>query len=147
MLTHDHHDHGHVHAAGEVCDTCGHSHAPDPALLSGDRFDWRTAWSAVAAVGIRPCSGALIVLSFALLNGLWLGGMLSVLAMSLGTAITVSALATIAVTAKNWAVYFAGDGRMGNRIHSIVEIGGAAFVFLFGLLLLSASLASSVRSV
>ncbi|MER8770595.1 nickel/cobalt transporter [Mesorhizobium sp. M0960] len=148
---HDHHDHGahdhahaahdhHGHAAGEVCETCGHSHAPDPALLSGDRFDWRTAWSAVAAVGIRPCSGALIVLSFALLNGLWFGGILSVLAMALGTAITVSALATLAVTAKNWAVYFAGDGRMGNRIHSFVEIGGAAFVFLFGLLLLSASL-------
>ena len=98
----------------------------------------------MAAVGIRPCSGALIVLSFALLNGLWLGGLLSVLAMSLGTAITVSALATIAVTAKNWAVYFAGDGRMGNRIHTFVEIGGAAFVFLFGLLLLSASLSGSV---
>ncbi|MET2830454.1 nickel/cobalt transporter [Mesorhizobium shangrilense] len=149
LHTHDEHDHGHEHAhhdhaAGEVCDTCGHSHAPDPALLSGDRFDWRTAWTAVAAVGIRPCSGALIVLSFALLNGLWLGGLLSVLAMSLGTAITVSALATLAVTAKNWAVYFAGDGRMGNRIHSIVEIGGAAFVFLFGLLLLSASLTGSV---
>ncbi|UDL88516.1 nickel/cobalt transporter [Mesorhizobium sp. PAMC28654] len=144
---HDHsaHDHAHQdHATGEVCDTCGHSHAPDPALLSGDRFDWRTAWTAVAAVGIRPCSGALIVLSFALLNGLWLGGLLSVLAMSLGTAITVSALATLAVTAKNWAVYFAGDGRMGNRIHSIVEIGGAAFVFLFGLLLLTASLTGSV---
>ncbi|RWP52993.1 MAG: nickel/cobalt transporter [Mesorhizobium sp.] len=141
-----HHGHGghdhHHHAAGEVCETCGHSHAPDPALLSGDRFDWRTAWTAVAAVGIRPCSGALIVLSFAMLNGLWLGGILSVLAMALGTAITVSVLATLAVTAKNWAVYFAGDGRMGNRIHSIVEIGGAAFVFLFGLLLLLASLAT-----
>ncbi|ESZ65701.1 nickel/cobalt transporter [Mesorhizobium sp. L103C131B0] len=142
---HAHHDHAaHDHPAGEVCDTCGHSHAPDPALLSGDRFDWRTAWSAVAAVGIRPCSGALIVLSFALLNGLWLGGLLSVLAMSIGTAITVSALATIAVTAKNWAVYFAGDGRMGNRIHTVVEIGGAAFVFLFGLLLLSACLSGAV---
>ncbi|WP_145721451.1 nickel/cobalt transporter [Mesorhizobium tianshanense] len=144
---HDHHHgHGghdhHHHAAGEVCETCGHSHAPDPALLSGDRFGWRTAWSAVAAVGIRPCSGALIVLSFALLNGLWFGGILSVLAMALGTAITVAALATLAVTAKNWAVYFAGDGRLGNRIHSIVEIGGAAFVFLFGLLLLSASLSA-----
>ncbi|PBB38315.1 nickel/cobalt transporter [Mesorhizobium sp. WSM3868] len=147
---HDHaaHDHAHAgqhhHGPGEVCDTCGHSHAPDPALLSGDRFDWKTAWSAVAAVGIRPCSGALIVLSFALLNGLWLGGLLSVLAMSIGTAITVSALATIAVTAKNWAVYFAGDGRIGNRIHSIVEIGGAAFIFLVGLLLLSASLTGGV---
>jgi ABC-type nickel/cobalt efflux system permease component RcnA len=127
-------------AGFEICETCGHSHAPDPSLLSGDRFDWRTAWTAVTAVGIRPCSGALIVLSFALLNGLWAGGILSVLAMALGTAITVSALATMAVTAKNWAVYFAGDGRIGSSIHSIVEIGGAAFVFLFGLLLLSASL-------
>ncbi|WP_245273421.1 nickel/cobalt transporter [Mesorhizobium sp. WSM3224] len=146
---HAHHDHDHDHAAhdhgpGEICETCGHSHAPDPAMLSGDRFDWRTAWSAVAAVGIRPCSGALIVLSFALLNGLWVGGLLSVLAMSIGTAITVSALATIAVTAKNWAVYFAGDSRLGNHIHSIVEIGGAAFIFVVGLLLLSASLSGGV---
>ncbi len=41
----------------EVCEVCGHSHAPDPAMLGGDRFDWRTAWSAVAAVGIRPARG------------------------------------------------------------------------------------------
>jgi ABC-type nickel/cobalt efflux system permease component RcnA len=94
----------------------------------------------VVAVGIRPCSGALIVLSFAFLNGLWAGGILSVLAMSVGTAITVSLLATLAVTAKDWAVTIAGDGRLGNRVHAIVEIGGAALVFLFGLLLLSASL-------
>ena len=140
---HTHHDHahaGHSHADGEVCETCGHSHAPDPALLSGDRFDWRTAWSAVAAVGIRPCSGALIVLSFAFLNGLWAGGILSVLAMAVGTAITVSVLATIAVTAKNWAVALAGDGRTGNGIHVAIEVLGAALVLVVGLLLLSASL-------
>ncbi len=134
--------HGHSHAAGEVCETCGHSHAPDPTMLSGDRFDWRTAWSAVAAVGIRPCSGALIVLSFAFLNGLWAGGILSVLAMALGTAITVSALATMAVTAKNWAVAFAGDGRAGNRLHSVIEIAGASLVLILGLVLLSANLAA-----
>ncbi|MGE0500422.1 MAG: nickel/cobalt transporter [Rhizobiaceae bacterium] len=139
-----HHDHGHHHghAAGEVCDTCGHSHAPDPRALSGDRFDWRTAWTAVAAVGIRPCSGALIVLTFAFLNGIWFGGLLSVFAMALGTAITVSLLATIAVTAKNWAVTFAGDGRAGNRVHAVIEIGGAALVMLLGLTLLGASLAA-----
>jgi len=135
LAGHDHHHHD-----GEVCATCGHSHAPDPAMLSGDRFDWKTAWSAVAAVGIRPCSGALIVLTFAFLNGLWAGGLLSVFAMALGTAITVATLAILAVTAKNWAIAFAGDGRMGNRIHAAIEIGGAALVFLLGLLLLSASL-------
>lgn len=111
-------------------------------MLSGDRFDWRTAWSAVAAVGVRPCSGALIVLTFAFLNGLWLGGILSVFAMSLGTAITVAALATMAVTAKNWAVAFAGDGHAGNAVHTTIEIGGAALVMVLGLMLLAASLSA-----
>jgi nickel/cobalt exporter len=138
----DHHGHAHVHAAGEVCETCGHSHAPDPAMLSGDRFSWKTAWSAVAAVGLRPCSGALIVLTFAFLNGLFVGGVLSVFAMAVGTAITVSVLATMAVTAKNWAVAYAGDGRAGNRVHATIEIAGAGLVFVLGLLLLSASLAA-----
>jgi nickel/cobalt exporter len=160
---HEHHDHAHLTATasagatllqafrgpshdhqsdaeGEVCETCGHSHAPDPKFISGERFDWRTAWSAMAAVGLRPCSGALIVLSFAFLNGLWAGGILSVLAMAVGTAITVSVLATIAVTAKNVAVAMAGGGRMGNRIHTAIELLGAAFVMIVGLLLLSASL-------
>ncbi|MBL8578239.1 MAG: nickel/cobalt transporter [Mesorhizobium sp.] len=128
---------------GEICASCGHSHALNPAMLSGDNFSWKTAWSAVAAVGMRPCSGALIVLTFAFLNGLWLGGILSVLAMALGTAITVSILATMAVTAKNWAVAFAGDGRMGNRVHATIEIAGAAMVFLLGALMLSATLLPS----
>ena len=134
-----HHEHGHEH--GESCG-CGHSHAPDPKMLSGERFDWRAAWAAVIAVGLRPCTGALIVLSFAFLNGLWVAGVASVFAMAIGTAITVSALAVIAVTAKNWAVALAGDGRIGNRIHTAIEIGGAAFVFLLGIVLLSASLAA-----
>ncbi len=96
--------------------------------------------SAVAAVGLRPCSGALIVLTFAFLNGLGLGGVVSVLAMSIGTALTVAALATLAVTAKNVAVRLAGDGRTGNAVHATIEIGGAALVLLLGLVLLSASL-------
>ena len=135
---HGHHDHH--HHAGEVCSTCGHAHAPDPSLLKGDRFALREAWSAIVAVGLRPCSGALIVLSFALLNGLYLGGMLAVLAMSLGTAITVSVLATLAVTAKGAALRFAGDGSAAARDGSAIEIGGAALVLILGLLLLGAAL-------
>ncbi len=141
--SHGHHSHDHTHhhhADGEVCSTCGHSHAPDPALLSGDRFSWRSAWTAIAAVGIRPCSGALIVLTFAFLNGLWVAGIASVFAMALGTGITVAILATLAVTAKNVAVRLAGDGRAGNTVHQAIEIGGALFILLIGLTLLAASL-------
>lgn len=137
---HHHHGHDHHHHAGEVCSTCGHAHAPDPSLLKGERFALREAWSAIVAVGLRPCSGALIVLSFALLNGLYLGGLLAVFAMSIGTAITVSTLATLAVTAKGAAVRFAGNGSAGVRVGTAIEIGGAALVMVLGLLLLGASL-------
>lgn len=135
---HPHHD----HAPGAACASCGHAHAPDPARLAGDRLDWRTAWSAVAAVGLRPCSGALIVLTFAFLNGLWAGGIASVFAMAAGTAITVAVLASLAVTAKNWAVAVAGGGTLGRRIHAGIEIAGALFILLLGLTLLAASLAA-----
>jgi len=144
---HSHHDHRHVHGhdhhhhgAGEVCETCGHAHAPDPKMLAGP-MNWRSAWAAVAAVGLRPCSGALIVLTFGLLNGLYLGGILSVFAMAVGTAITVSALATLAVTAKNVALRFSGSGAMSGRLHRVIEVGGAALVMLFGLVLLGGALA------
>lgn len=137
---HHHEHHHHEHDAG-ACG-CGHSHAPDPTMLSGEKLDWKTGWSAVAAVGLRPCSGALIVLTFAFLNGLWLGGIVSVFAMAVGTAITVSLLATLAVFAKNRAVAFAGGGKWGERIHHGIEISGALFVLVLGLLLLGASLSA-----
>lgn len=141
--THEHHDHGHdhhhSHGPDEVCSTCGHAHAPDPTRLAGD-FNWKTAWSAIVAVGLRPCSGALIVLTFALLNGLVLGGVLSVFAMALGTFITVATLATLAVTAKNVAVRIAGGGALSSRIQSGIEVGGALLVVLLGLVLLTAAL-------
>lgn len=142
---HDHghhhgHDHGHHHhAAGEVCATCGHSHAPDPTLIAGKDFSIREAWSAVVAVGLRPCSGALLVLSFSLLNGLYLGGVLSVFAMALGTAITVAALATAAVLAKGLALRFAGSSRA-DTVGFAIEIAGAALVMLLGVVLFLAAI-------
>lgn len=139
---HHAHDHHHHHGDREVCSTCGHSHAPDPKLLGGDRLDWKSAWAAIAAVGIRPCSGALIVLTFAFLNQLWIGGIASVFAMSIGTAITVSALASLAVTAKNAAMRFSGDGAASRIVTGGIEIAGALFILLIGLVLLTASLSA-----
>lgn len=124
-----------------VCESCGHAHLPAPAALAGGRFGASEAWSAVIAVGLRPCSGALLVLSFSMLNGLMLGGILSVAAMALGTAITVSALAILAVAAKGMALHMAGAGSRANRIVGhVAEIGGALFILVIGLLLLGASL-------
>ncbi|MCO6186881.1 nickel/cobalt transporter [Rhizobium sp. L1K21] len=150
--THSHaHDHAHAHAhvhvhahhhhgPGEVCETCGHAHMPPPETLGAKTFSIREAFSAVFAVGLRPCSGALIVLTFSLLNGLYLGGVLSVLAMSIGTAITVSVLAIMAVSAKGLAVRMAGEGSKAVIIGNAIEILGALLVMLMGIILLLAAL-------
>jgi nickel/cobalt exporter len=132
---------GHNFISGMACETCGQSHMPDPSLLGSDTFSIREAWSAIIAVGLRPCSGALLVMTFSLLNGLYLGGVLSVLAMSFGTAITVAILATLAVTAKGAAVRIAGRGSVTSVwIGNAIEILGAILVICFGALLLGASL-------
>jgi nickel/cobalt transporter (NicO) family protein len=121
-----------------ACETCGHSHVPDPQMISRE-FNWKTASTAVFAVGLRPCSGALIILTFALLNGLYLGGVMSVLAMALGTAITVSVMATLAVKAKDIAMRYTSFDSSG-YIHQAIEIMGAGLVFVLGFKLLQASL-------
>lgn len=130
-------DHGHVH--DDACG-CGHSHAPDPKLLARPLTTSR-AWAATMAVGIRPCSGAIIVLVFALSQRLLLAGIGSVLAMSLGTFITVATLAVLAVSAKDVALRVAGlESKTTDRIMHVVEIGGALLVLLLGLTLLGGAL-------
>jgi nickel/cobalt transporter (NicO) family protein len=118
----------------------GHSHAPDPRLLV-EPLTLTRAWAATFAVGIRPCSGAIIVLVFALSQNLLLVGIGSVLVMALGTFLTVSALAALAVYAKDVALRFAGlELNAARRITRILEIGGALAVLLLGVTLLGGAL-------
>lgn len=118
---------------------CGQSHGPDPSTLEGT-FDLRRAFSAIVAVGVRPCTGALIVLVFAFAQGLIWAGMAAVTAMAIGTGLTVAALATIAVTARGFALRIAGeDGPWPLRILRTAEIGGALMVLSMGILLTGAA--------
>nr|WP_319384241.1 DUF1007 family protein [uncultured Roseibium sp.] len=140
---HDHHGHGHHHHEfGEdgVCSTCGHAHAPTPDMVQGEITLGR-ALSIILAVGLRPCTGALVVLVFALSQGMIVAGVASTLAMAVGTGITVSLLAALAVGAKDLAVRLFGEGSpMAIRVHRSIEIFGAAIVFLLGITLLIAAL-------
>jgi ABC-type nickel/cobalt efflux system permease component RcnA len=90
----------HDHEDGEHA--CGHAHAPEPSELKGPHW-LRRGLSAIVAVGLRPCSGAIIVLAFALAQGLVWIGVASTFVMGLGTAITVAAVASIAVGARGFA--------------------------------------------
>jgi ABC-type nickel/cobalt efflux system permease component RcnA len=144
---HHHHDHapaqaiGHANAEhddpGHVHDEhCGHSHGPEPAQLSGPG-GWRRGFGAVLTVGIRPCSGAILVLVFALAQGLFWAGVAATFVMGLGTAITVATIAVIAVSAKGLAQRMTtGREGSGALVMRGIEFGAAGLVLLFGVGLL-----------
>ena len=92
------------------------------------------------AVGLRPCTGAIIVLVFALSQKLFWAGAVSAYVMGLGTAITVAALASLAVGAKGLALRLSGRMGPSGRLHRAVEIAAAAAVFLLGALLFAGAL-------
>lgn len=86
------HTHHHDEPHHDASCGCGHSHAPTPKQVQEASSFWRAASIAIA-VGIRPCTGAILVLVLSFSFGFVISGILAVLAMALGTALTVSALA------------------------------------------------------
>jgi ABC-type nickel/cobalt efflux system permease component RcnA len=131
------HGHGHDHDH-----SCGH--LPDPALLErpvGGGLLGK-AGGLVLAVGIRPCSGAVLVLLFALAHGVFLAGVAATFAMALGTAVTVSALAVLTLYSKRLAL-----AAVGARQHWVeaayrgLGLLGAGLLFLLGAALFWTSLA------
>lgn len=133
---HDHHHHGHQHDHDHGHDE--HVHVVTPQATTGSL---REQLGVVLAVGLRPCSGALVVLVFALSQGLLAAGIAAVFLMGVGTAITVAALATIAVTAKGLASRIGGvDNPLTAAVVWWVELLAAVAVLAFGVLLLIASL-------
>jgi nickel/cobalt transporter (NicO) family protein len=137
-------DHGHSHGQDHVHDEhCGHSHGPLPNELAGPG-GWRRGFGAIFAVGLRPCSGAILVLVFALAQGLFWAGIAATFVMGLGTAITVAAIAVIAVSAKGIAHRLSGAGDSGGStlIMRGIEFAAAGLVLLFGIGLLTGYLFS-----
>jgi ABC-type nickel/cobalt efflux system permease component RcnA len=136
---HHHHDHHHVHVHDEHC---GHSHGPTPSELAGPG-GWRRGLGAIFAVGIRPCSGAILVLVFALAQGLFWAGVAATFVMGLGTAITVATIAVIAVSAKDLARRLsAGRNSGGALVMRGLEFGAAGLVLLLGVGLLAGYVAA-----
>ena len=142
---HDHHGHdhqGHDHHHHHHDDHHGHSHGPEPSELAGPG-GWKRGLTAIVAVGLRPCSGAILVLVFALAQGLFWAGIAATFVMALGTAITVATIAVLAVGAKGLAARLSGgkDGS-GTLVMRFIEFGAAGLVLLFGVGLLFGYLAA-----
>jgi nickel/cobalt exporter len=146
---HGHHHHGHAHSHDhhhhdheDEAHAWGHAHAPEPQELTG-RHWLRRGLSAIIAVGLRPCSGAIIVLVFALAQGLFWVGVASTFVMGLGTAITVAAIATLAVGARGLAGRLAkAKPGAGMLLLRGLETAAALVIVIFGTALLTGYMVS-----
>lgn len=123
------------------CETCL---LPDAAAfdLGGS---WRQTLAIAFAVGVRPCSGAILVLVFAIGQGLLWAGVFSTFAMALGAAITVSVLAVLAFGARDLAARVATFGSItwAGRLYQAAGLGGAGLVLALGATFFVVSLRSS----
>lgn len=136
---HGHPDHGHDHSAVQTA-----AQGPPQAargLIGG-------LAPMVLSVGIRPCSGAVIILLFTLAQGIFLAGVGATFAMALGTAMTVAALGILAVTSRKLAVRLAGqDSVWEDRIGRGLAVLGSLAICVFGAFFLYLALKQPVATI
>ena len=122
---------------------CGHNHGPSVEQLR-TTSGLRGTISVIVSIGIRPCSGAVLVLLIAQVLALHLAGLAAVLAMSVGTALTVSIMAVVAVYMRQFSTRLAHlDGRGAMVAGHLAAITGGLLIALFGAVLFAGSLGPS----
>lgn len=128
---------GHAHHVHDA--ECGCGHVPSAEQMR-QAEGWRPTVGVLLSIGLRPCSGAVLVLVFANALDFALAGIASVFAMAAGTAVTVSVLAVAVVKARGLVVRLFGRAAGGQAwMGAVVALLGGGAIFLFGASLLAAS--------
>lgn len=126
----------HVHGAACGCVPARFGGAPIETL------SWPRLLPLIASVGIRPCSGALIVLVFSLSGGLLSAGIVSVLAMALGTGATIALIALMSVVARDTLTRAASvNSVLASRVSLGLQLTASLIILVFGLTMLAGALA------
>jgi len=124
------HDHGHGDEHGHVHDAhCGHNHG----LPGGHKEQGLLGFAA----GFIPCSGAILILVFALTNGIILSGIAMTLAIAVGMAITLSVMGVGSILVRHQLVLRLPQSTIASRAFSLF---GPVLVTVIGAVLLSGAL-------
>ena len=122
------------HQHDEHCG-CGHAHLPTPQQMNGN-VSWKTQMLVVVSMGLRPCSGAIMMLLFAKVIGVYGWGILSAAAMALGTALTISAIGLLVQQARSVAQRLAQPGAGIMRLLiPILALTGSLILIVVGIAL------------
>jgi len=124
---HAHHDHGHHHDHHDH-----HREAPRRTIAG---------WLLLTAAGIAPCAGALVVILLSVALGVLWAGVVGVIAIALGMAITLAAIGMASMVAHRLII---GDGRS-QEIGRFTTIAAALIVIATAGTLLLGSLERFLR--
>lgn len=122
--------------------SCGHDHVADADAING-ASTWREYLGIVFSIGLRPCTGAVMVLLFANVAGLYWMGVISAILMGVGTALTTSLIAVMTLAGKQLAKRYLTTNSKKSRswvvTASYIQLFGGVFLIIIGLLLMSGS--------
>jgi len=116
---------------------CGHAHLPDAQQVAG-AVSLKTQLLLVASMGLRPCSGAIMMLLFSRVIGVYLWGVLSAAVMALGTALTISAIGLLVQRSRTLALRLGGESRAASTAAlamPVLALVGSALLIAAGLAL------------
>ena len=116
---------------------CGHAHLPSAAQM--DRaVSGKTQALVVFSMGLRPCSGAIMMLLFAKVIGVYWWGVMSAVAMAMGTALTVSMMGLLVQRSRRLAETLGaagGDSRHSKIVLAALGFAGGVVLVLAGMVL------------
>lgn len=128
------------HQHDEHCG-CGHQHLPNASQLQAGG-GWRTQAAVVLAMGLRPCSGAIMVLLFSKVIGVYAWGVLSALVMALGTSLTVSLVGFLVFYSRELAVKLSAKRAPSRGLQlswTLLAFSGGLILIVAGVILYQAS--------
>jgi ABC-type nickel/cobalt efflux system permease component RcnA len=140
----EHHDHEHKehHHHHEHHEGCSHAHAPDAQAVA-TAISPRQVWLMIVSIGIRPCTGAILLLLFACIIGIVWAGVLATLAMAVGTALSTSVVAIAAMQSKTWTLRLLQDSPSRLvKTQACFSVAGGSVLMIMAALLLAASFSS-----
>ncbi|MDE1188938.1 MAG: nickel/cobalt transporter [Pantoea sp.] len=124
------------HQHDEHCG-CGHAHLPSPAQME-QAVSGKTQALVVFSMGLRPCSGAIMMLLFAKVINVYAWGVASAVAMAMGTAVTVSAMGLLVQRSRKLAEKLGSAspaGRQAKVLMPMLALFGSVILLMAGAVL------------